>query len=245
LAAMLAGWKHEVFDTVGVCVPGPVEGTVVVEASNLPAVVNLDVRAWLDDAFGFEGASLCTDTLAGALGAHALEPRAGRAVYLSLGTGVGGAVLDDGQPLNVTRGTPGHLGHMDVSGGERDAPIAPGAGRGALQAYIGDAALREAGVPVDEADCFSHPAAGGALAALARAVRIVLVLYRPQHVIFTGGLGVKLRAVLPRLNTMIRDELSVAAPRDFALHVSQGDGFTAARGAILHARHCQMDQVSG
>jgi glucokinase len=174
-----------------------------------------------------------SDTLAAASWEHRIAPAVGRSLYLAIGAGVGGAVLDDGVPLDIARGTPGHLGHIDVSGNAADAPHTPGSGRGALEAYLGAPALRRAGVPIDDDDCFTHHAAKPALAALARGLRIMLVIYRPSEIVLMGGLGAKLAPVMPALDTAVRDQLSPAAPHTFVLRTARSNRFAAALGAAL------------
>ncbi len=55
---------------------------------------------------------------------------------ISLGSGVGMSVLDDGVPLAVDENSPGHLGQINVSL-DSNPPIGPDGGAGGLEAYIG------------------------------------------------------------------------------------------------------------
>jgi glucokinase len=224
---------------IGLSLPGPLSDAGVLEAaSNVPCLIGLDLRTWLRETLGCGSDTpihLLTDTLATALSEHARAPYPGRALYLAIGTGVGGAVLDDGQPLTITRGTPGHLGHMDVSGGDPDAPATPGAGRGALEAYIGFRALERAGIPTADPDWPSHPNAQPALGALARAVRIFLVIYRPARIVFMGGVGHELGPALPTVRRLVEDDLSPAAPTNWELAIGEGGPFAAAIGAAMSA----------
>ncbi len=218
--------------------PGPLDDDrTLAAAANLRCLVGVNLRAWLRETLSLAGpVHLMTDTLAAARGDHARQPLPGRALYLTLGTGVGGAILDDGEPLLITRGTPGHFGHIDVSGGDPDAPATPGAGRGALEAYIGFRALQRAGVPTSDPGWTRHAAAQPALRALARALRILLVLYRPRWLILLGGVGVELRPALALLHELVSDGLSPAAPAEWELRVGTGGPFAAALGvaAAVH-----------
>ena len=218
---------------VGVCIAGPLAPDGVLEAAaNLPAVVGVQIAAWVQGVLGLaRPPSVLTDALAAALGEYQANPLPGRALYLALGAGVGGVVLDDGRPLVVTRGTPGHFGHIDVSGGEADAPSTVAAGRGALEAYIGAEALRRAGIDLDTPAGLRHPALPAALAALARGLRILLALYRPDHIVLVGGVGLKLRPLLPQLDAAVRDRLTTAAPARFTLACGRAGYFAAALGA--------------
>ncbi len=222
--------------SIGVAVPGPVEVDTLICTASMPALVGVHAADFACEVVGTcVPAGAFTDSVSAAAWEHAVMPYAGRALYVSIGTGVGAAVLDDGVPVLITRGTPGHLGHIDVSGGERDAPHLPGACRGALQSYIGIAGLRAMGVPVEAEDCFAHPAASRAVAALARAVRIALAIYRPTRITFMGGLGIKLGPAMPMLEKLVRQDLGPAAPQQFELRISTSDRFAAARGAATLA----------
>jgi predicted NBD/HSP70 family sugar kinase len=219
--------------SVGVCVPGPIAaGGVLEAAANLPALVGVRIGSWARQVLKLaRPPRVLTDALAAALGEYRANPTAGRTLYLAIGAGVGGLILDDGKPLLITRGTSGHFGHMDVSGGQADAPSTPAGGRGALEAYIGDAALRKAGVDIAAVDGLNHPAAGPALGALARGLRILLALYRPDHIVLMGGLGLKLGPLLGELERRVRDGLTTAAPGLFSLTCGRVGYFAAALGA--------------
>lgn len=218
---------------VGVCIAGPLgPGGVLEAAANLPAIVGVQVGPWVQGVLGLaRPPHVMTDALAAALGEYQANPLRGRALYLALGAGVGGVVLDDGRPLMVTRGTPGHFGHIDVSGGQIDAPSTAAAGRGALEAYIGAEALRRAGIDPDTPAGLGHPAFATALAALVRGLRILLALYRPDHIVLLGGTGLKLLPLLPQLEAAVRDRLTPAAPAHFTLACGQAGYFAAALGA--------------
>ncbi|MCK4872576.1 MAG: ROK family protein [Phycisphaerales bacterium] len=230
-------------DLTGVCisVPGPIDETgIVTAAANLPAIVGIDLADRIAAQLALsDKPAVMTDALAAALGEHAQHPEPSRSLYLSIGTGVGGVVLDDGRPLLITRGTSGHIGHIDVSGGEPDAPIGSGTGRGSLEAYIGYRALREAGVPTESPDWPNHPAAQSAINALARGIRTMLVIYRPDRVILLGGVGIELAPALDRLSALVRDRLSAAAPDVWLIRCGTCDQYAAALGAArsVHLRH--------
>ena len=230
---------------IGVSVPGPVDpnGTVI-QAGNLQAIEGLDVGQWVAQTLGLDVPVLVsTDALAGAVGAALIDPMPGRVLYLALGTGVGGALLDDGQPVTFTRGTPGHIGHIDVSGGNPDAPSTPAAGRGALEAYLGAPALRAAGLNLDDvAACANHPAMARVNQALARAIRILLALYRMDHVVLIGGLSGIFEPGLAQVRGLVNDALTTAAPSKWTLSTSDIGPFAAAVGAAKLAQG-QLDSV--
>jgi glucokinase len=227
--------------SVGVSIAGPMDNNGVLEmAANVPALAGVSMPNWIQDTLKLGiPVTAATDANAAAACEHRRNPMPGRTLYLSLGTGVGGAVLDDGRPVIITRGTSGHFGHMDVSGGEPDAPDTPGAGRGALEAYIGFRTLQAAGVPFESDDRFQHPAMKRALAALARGIRVLLALYRPDHIVLMGGTVDLFSPALDQVKAMADDGLTKAAPATWTLTVGRSDNFAAAIGAATLS--CQAE----
>jgi len=59
-------------------------------------------------------------------------------VMITLGTGVGGALILDGEPYRGSRGLAGEIGHMVVS---LDGPPCPCGGAGHIESYLGRPAL--------------------------------------------------------------------------------------------------------
>ncbi len=228
-----SGVKRDTVGAVGVCVAGPMDKQGVIEmAANLPSLAGVNLAQWIDEQLNLGvPVTASTDANAAAACEHRRNPMPGRTLYLSLGTGVGGAVLDDGRPVIITRGTSGHFGHMDVSGGEPDAPSTPGAGRGALEAYVGFRTLEADGVPFTSPERFVHPTMKRALAAMARGLRILLAVYRPDHVVLMGGTVDIYAPALDQVKSMADDGLTKAAPAQWTLTTGQTDNFAAAIGA--------------
>lgn len=228
-----SGLQRSDVGSVGVSIAGPMDTNGVLEmAANVPALAGVCIPDWAEDTLKLGvPVTAATDANAAAACEHRRNPMPGRTLYLSLGTGVGGAVLDDGKPVIITRGTSGHFGHMDVSGGNPDAPATPGAGRGALEAYVGFRTLEAGGVPFDSPDRFKHPVMIQALAALARGIRILLALYRPDHIVLVGGTVEIFSPAIDQIITMANDGVTRAAPAKWSLTVGQSDNYAAAIGA--------------
>jgi glucokinase len=220
-------------ESVGVSVAGPIDDRgVLLAAANLRDLIDTRIGVWVAEVLDVETrVAVVTDAVAAAMAEHMREPHPGRVLYLSIGTGVGGAVLDGGEPLLITRGTAGHIGHIDVSGGEPNPPRRDGCGRGALEAYIGYRALQEAGVPADEPAWFEHDAAEPALSALVRGMRTMLAIYRPDEIVLMGGVGETLGPTLRRLRERVVDDLTPAAPQRWTLRCGKSGQFAAAVGA--------------
>ncbi len=229
---------------IGLCVPGvfdPERGCVV-RSLNIPALEGLPLAGFVLDAISdglpairesIEAGAVrvCSDAHAAAFDWVTTHPTAGRLLAISMGTGVGACVLDDGSPLHVSGTTPGHFGQIDVSIGEPgDAPLGTDGGRGGLEAYVGARAmlLRLGEDPSTwERRLGDDPVP---LLALGRAIRIAHAIYRPQCGALLGGVGLALGPVRGVLDAMIRDDLTSLARADWTLEVGD-DEFHAARGA--------------
>ncbi len=132
------GLPAERIGSVGVGTPGildPQKG-IVRSASNLVGWVDVPLGDWLADALGRK-TKVINDAHAAVMG----EIRFGTArgirdlVLLTLGTGVGGAVVVAGQVVVGNRGLAGELGHMRI---EMSRPRPCGCGLfGCLEAYAG------------------------------------------------------------------------------------------------------------
>ncbi|HRQ71906.1 MAG TPA: ROK family protein [Phycisphaerales bacterium] len=227
-------------EAVGICAPGVREpgSTVVLASLNLPGLVGADLRALAARTLGVAPGSLrltvTTDAHAAAIDVQRSRRIAGRLLAISLGTGVGACVLDDGRPLRVTGDGPGYFGQIDVSLGD-DAPRGPDGARGTFEAYIGLPVL--AGRLRTDAMAASLTPDDPAVRALIRAMRIGHAIYRPDEVWLLGGVGIALRPLLPNLRDRVRDGLTSLARPGWRL--SAGDDLHhAARGASRLAVEC-------
>jgi glucokinase len=126
---------------IGISSPGPVDPWrgVVVETPNMGEdFTDVPIVAELSSRLGLP-AFLDRDTNVAALGEMAFG--AGRDcrdfIYLTVSTGVGGAIVTEGRILHGPDGTAGELGHMPVS---MDGVCGCG-GVGHLEAFMGGAAM--------------------------------------------------------------------------------------------------------
>ena len=102
---------------VGVGVPGlvnPRTGRVVI-SSDLPSVVREDLRESLGQATGLP-VSLDNDANAGAMGEYAAGAGRGsrNMFYVTIGTGIGGALILDGRLWRGASGFAGEFGHITI-----------------------------------------------------------------------------------------------------------------------------------
>src|SRR5215210_4439920 len=124
LAAQIARLVSELRDAapagvaaVGVGVPGlvnPQTGRVVI-SSDIPSVVREDLRASLAQATGLPVA-LDNDANAGALGEYVAGAGRGsrNMFYVTIGTGIGGALVLDGRLWRGASGFAGEFGHITI-----------------------------------------------------------------------------------------------------------------------------------
>jgi glucokinase len=128
-AALIAelGGKPTAIGVGATGVIDPIEGVVRSATGILPGWQGTPVRAELSRLTGLP-VSVDNDVRAFALaeaGLGAGRPY-GRVLYVSVGTGVGGALTEDGRLVRGARGTAGEIGHLLVSA---RGPISCGCGR--------------------------------------------------------------------------------------------------------------------
>lgn len=201
---------------VGLCVPGLYDPgrRCITTSVNLPGLIGVDLRDLIAQAVGrpVMGPAVRTDAYAAAFDYWSLHPGPERLLAISIGTGVGACILDDGRPVRVTGPSSGHLGQMDVSIDSEPVPTGPDGGRGSLEAYIGLPALIARYGP-ELRGAFEEPSPAPPLRALARAIRIAHAIYRPQRIVLLGGVGLLLTPVLTALREMVDNHLtSLARP---------------------------------
>lgn len=228
---------------IGVCAPGLYDAGsgAITRSVNMPALVGIPLEGLIREALPApcRGSSTLTCITSDAHAAghdfarvHRVRQRL---LAISLGTGVGAIVLDDGVPLRVSGASSGHFGQLDVSvTGIDPVPVGPDGGRGSLEGYIGAPALRARhGDPLRWLESLRGDEPE--LQALARAIRIGHAIYRPHVVALLGGLGIRLGHQLSAIDRLVRDGLTSLAVADWRIAVGDSDHH-AARGAADLAR---------
>jgi glucokinase len=178
---------------VGVALPGIWDRRtgIMQRAINLPRLEGVDLRDLFATACG-AAVVLDTDVNAAIWGQwHALTPRPERLVYLSLGTGVGGAVILDGQIVRHTRGGAGHFGFLVVDTSP-DAPAGHTGVPGCLSAIAAGPALHpaasgEADFGALDAEPLPEAVLERAAAGLAVACVQLAHIYVPDLILLGGG----------------------------------------------------------
>lgn len=222
----------EVSGTIGLCCPGLLnhDRTAVEKAVNVPGLVGTPLAELVGGEVAVAG-----DAHATAYGWWAQHRPRGRVLCLAIGTGVGAAVLDEGEAVTSCGGTPGHFGQLDVGpcDPEQAVMIGPDGGENTLEAFLGVAALRERFGSKGMLRGLVEP--GPHRTALVRAVRIGHAMFRPDTVLLAGGLGLRLAPIVDELRAAIDEGLTSVARPDWEL-VCGDDDFHAARGAALLAQ---------
>ncbi len=216
-------------EALGLCVPGALDEARrrVAFSANLPALQEIEL-AEIASAIGAPRHRVVTDQIAAATDYAFAHKVRGRLLAISIGTGVGAAVLDCdervplGHPLLVNGDSPGHIGQMDVSLDDRP-PVGADGGAGSLEAYIGAAALAGRDPRTLDRDSV-------AIRALIRALRICHALYRPNQIVLLGGVGIRLAHLREPIDEAVRDHLTRLARPGWRLGFGDDD-FHAARGA--------------
>lgn len=135
------------------------------------------------------------------------------AVLLTLGTGVGGAILYDGKLLQGTIGRAGHLGHMSLDpDGPRDIVNTPGS----LELKVGNYSVQERSAGRFRSTEQMVEAAGSgddeasrlwteSLRCLASAITSVINIIDPELVIIGGGISNAAHSLFEPLEAMLAE----------------------------------------
>lgn len=234
------GGKVSKADAVGLCAPGLLdrERRVITLSVNVPGVMNIVLDELVARALGERpaGLVLSSDAVASAFDVADARKLQGRVFALAIGTGVGASVLDEGGvPLQVSGPSPGHFGQVDVTLPDEPDVIGPDGGQGSLEGYLGVGALRKRYGVEDLGPVLANMTASDApMRALARALRIAHAIYRPQHQVLLGGLGTRLKHVIPDLKARVGTNLTRVAREGWTLTAGDHD-FHASCGAAKMA----------
>ncbi|MFC1960595.1 ROK family protein [Chloroflexota bacterium] len=131
---LLPAGEH--ISALGICSPGPLDhvtGTLI-DPPNLPGFHHTPIRQMLEDALQLP-VSLEHDAKAAALGEYYFGSGRGAAsmVYVVVGTGVGAAIIVNGELFRGTSNTAGEVGHITL---DRDGELCSCGSRGCVETYI-------------------------------------------------------------------------------------------------------------
>lgn len=260
-----AGEGHGAVSAVAISAPGPVDpfAGLIVDPPNLgPTFHDIPIVRLVEETLGLP-AVLDRDTQVAALA----EGRFGAAVgcrdylYLTVSTGIGGAVVSDGRLLRGPDGTAGELGHVLVdrqgprcgcgvaghleaiasgSGIARAARLAAEAGQSERLARI----VRTRGTAFDARDVVEAEAAGdaaaagilaGACGAFALACVSLVDMFNPAMVVVGGGLAAALgeRLLEPARFAIAGGAFRQAGARARVVAAALGDDVGLVGGVVL------------
>jgi glucokinase len=241
---------------VGVGVPGPLdsEAGVVHFTPNLAGWINVAVRDTLQDALG---RTVVVENDANSAAYGEFRVGAGRDVQsmfvLTLGTGVGGGIIQDGRLLRGETDTGAELGHVIIEYGGR---LCGCGNRGCLEAYASATAVvdrfrQEAGVSdlsrrpdLEAKDIFEAAAEGNKAAArivyetaeyLAVGITSIMHALNPEMVVLTGGMMGAGERFLDRIREHVRRLAFPSAWEACAVRTSTLGGDAGILGAALAA----------
>ncbi len=199
LAARLPAADVPAGSTAGVAMPGirDASGRVLRRSVHLPALQGCNVGELFAAALE-RPVILETDVNAAGWAQWLALHSPDRFLYLSLGTGIGGAVILHRELLRHTAGCAGHFGFL-LGSLEADAPVGKAGIRGCLEAMASGPAL-DAGVSLDDA-----------ADAIASALANVAFLYRPDVVALGGGVVEHHADLVARIERRLRVRLPDAA----------------------------------
>jgi glucokinase len=185
---------------IGLAAPGLVNksGTTIAHMpGRLRGLENFDWKSFLNCPAPVQ---VTNDAHAALLGEHWIGAAKGyeNVLLLTLGTGVGGAVLSDGKLLKGTIGRAGHLGHISLNPqGQKDVTGTPGS----LEDAIGNCTIeqRSGGKFKSTRDLLKSHASGDIVAseiwlrsvkALACGLVSLINAFDPEAVVLGGGIAV-------------------------------------------------------
>lgn len=126
----------EQISALGICSPGPLDHVtgMLIDPPNLPGFHHTPIRQMLEDALGMP-VSLEHDAKAAALGEYYFGSgrEASSMVYVVVGTGVGAAIIVDGQLFRGMTNTAGEVGHITL---DREGELCSCGARGCVETYI-------------------------------------------------------------------------------------------------------------
>lgn len=200
---------------IGVGTPGPTDATgrMARIAINLPGWHDIPLADWLEAKTGCPTA-IANDANCAGLGESWLG--AGRwyrhLILLTLGTGVGGAIILDGRLFTGHHGAAGELGLITLN---PDGPVCKSGNRGSLEQYASVQAIRRR--TGQEPDQLSALAAAGDAKALAfwhdygrdlgAGLASLIYVLTPEAIVIGGGVSASADLFFPAMRSEIEQRV--------------------------------------
>lgn len=193
-----ANAQGQVTAGIGVSVAGflTADRSAMIHNANLPALREFPLRRALEDRLSIE-CRLEVDSNAAVVAEyqHGAGRGSRRLLGVTVGTGLGGGVIIDGELLRFTGACAGDLGHIIV---ERNGRLCTCGARGCLEAMVNSAALieRGGGHSVREIVNSAHERDGSARQALAETgwwlglgLASLSPIFSPDRIVVGGGIA--------------------------------------------------------
>ncbi len=238
---------------IGAAAPASIDQAagVLTQLPNLPALDGLSLRDILSQRLGVP-AILENDATAAALGENwrGASRNLDDSICVTLGTGVGGGLIINGQPFRGKDGTAGEVGHICVEA--EGLPCGCG-GRGCVEQYASATAIvrmaNEAGLDVRSSrDVYDAAIAGDANAIavfdrmgsyLGIGLSSLINVLNPEMIVICGGVSAALELFIGSVNREVKVRaFSEPAMRAKIVRGELGDDagiLGAARAAFTHA----------
>ncbi|MFJ9055574.1 ROK family protein [Streptomyces sp. NPDC102409] len=253
-----ASCSRDLLKAVGIGLPGLITpGRIFRDSIILPAWRNVDFHSLLQPRLGVP-LVVDNDTTMAALGHMATIPEHQRPsclVCLTLGTGVGGAILLDGIPLRGIDGTAGQVGHTVVDPAGRRCDCGS---LGCLNAYASGTAITErflelqaedpvpvsttlvaerVGLPqaISQGDPLARRALDEAVNALIVALSGIVNVLNPEIVVLGGGVASIGKEFIQSIQSRISERSFPAPARRVRVHQAAHGPMTGAIGAGVTA----------
>lgn len=239
--------KFPAVSAIGIGFPGfidPATGSVS-QSPNLPGLRNVDLVTPLREQLGLP-VIIENDALAAAYGEYALSGReVPGLIYLGLGTGVGGGLIQGGKPFPGEHGVAMEVGHIIVEPGGR--PCGCG-NQGCLEQYASASGValsyfeatgtRKSAAEIAQlADAPAISAYELAGAKLAQALAHILKVADVGHVVIGGGMGAAWQLMEPSFAVRLESDLIPVLRGRISVTLSQaGDQAGMLGAAMLAAR---------
>jgi glucokinase len=207
------------FVAVAFTAPAPVPSDfdgVLTKLPNLPSVTGMNLKTALNDLLSLP-VHIENDATAAAIGEHWIGAAQGvdNMICVTLGTGIGGGIIINNEPIRGKDGTGGEIGHMTVV---PDGPPCPCGSRGCVERYASATAIlamaRESGMQVESsADVYKAWESGSDLAEQVFAkVGYHLGIHfgglinalNPEMIVIAGGAAASFDAFFPHLDAEVR-----------------------------------------
>jgi predicted NBD/HSP70 family sugar kinase len=219
------GESIETGTPVGLCLPGrhSPSGDRIERSVNLPCLNGWAFDELIRAVLGREAVRYraMSDIRATAHDLCVKHGPDGRVAVIAIGTGVGLAVLENGLPLGIGSRGIGHLGMVDVGRlGDRDRIASDGA-INTLESYVGARALRAQWGEGSDSDLVEQveqaPQHEPFMQAIARGLRLVHAIHRPDKIVLAGGIGIALSPRAREIRAIVDDGLTTLANSDWSL----------------------------